>query len=121
MVKVNCAALPATLIERELFGREKGAFTGAMSREIGRFETCQWLNHPSGCAPQIIYLAGAGRDTKSHAANSLPASRSSAEKDVHRGLAPICRSDSEWWESPACQTIPEQSATSLGISDLEKC
>ncbi|MBV8830880.1 MAG: sigma 54-interacting transcriptional regulator [Acidobacteriaceae bacterium] len=38
MVKVNCAALPSTLIESELFGREKGAFTGALSREIGRFE-----------------------------------------------------------------------------------
>jgi formate hydrogenlyase transcriptional activator len=38
MVKVNCAALPATLIESELFGREKGAFTGALSREMGRFE-----------------------------------------------------------------------------------
>jgi PAS domain S-box-containing protein len=38
MVKVNCAALPATLIESELFGREKGAYTGAMSRQIGRFE-----------------------------------------------------------------------------------
>ncbi|HTQ97993.1 MAG TPA: sigma 54-interacting transcriptional regulator [Candidatus Acidoferrum sp.] len=38
MVKVNCAALPATLVESELFGREKGAYTGALSREIGRFE-----------------------------------------------------------------------------------
>lgn len=38
MIKVNCAALPATLIESELFGREKGAYTGAMSRQIGRFE-----------------------------------------------------------------------------------
>jgi len=38
MVKVNCAALPAPLIESELFGREKGAFTGAMTRQIGRFE-----------------------------------------------------------------------------------
>ncbi len=38
MVKVNCAALPATLIESELFGREKGAYTGAVTREIGRFE-----------------------------------------------------------------------------------
>ena len=38
MVKVNCAALPATLIESELFGRERGAYTGALTREIGRFE-----------------------------------------------------------------------------------
>ena len=38
MVKVNCAALPATLVESELFGREKGAYTGALSKQIGRFE-----------------------------------------------------------------------------------
>jgi len=38
MVKVNCAALPANLIESELFGREKGAFTGSDSRQLGRFE-----------------------------------------------------------------------------------
>jgi transcriptional regulator with GAF, ATPase, and Fis domain len=38
MVKVNCAALPATLVESELFGREKGAYTGALSRQVGRFE-----------------------------------------------------------------------------------
>jgi PAS domain S-box-containing protein len=38
MVKVNCAALPSTLVESELFGREKGAYTGAISREPGRFE-----------------------------------------------------------------------------------
>jgi formate hydrogenlyase transcriptional activator len=38
MVKVNCAALPASLIESELFGREKGAFTGALARQAGRFE-----------------------------------------------------------------------------------
>jgi formate hydrogenlyase transcriptional activator len=38
MVKVNCAAIPATLIESELFGREKGAYTGALTRQAGRFE-----------------------------------------------------------------------------------
>jgi len=38
LVKVNCATLPASLIESELFGHEKGAFTGAMDRKIGRFE-----------------------------------------------------------------------------------
>jgi transcriptional regulator with GAF, ATPase, and Fis domain len=38
LIKVNCAALPATLIEAELFGREKGAYTGALTRQVGRFE-----------------------------------------------------------------------------------
>jgi len=38
MITVNCAALPANLMESELFGREKGAFTGADRRQIGRFE-----------------------------------------------------------------------------------
>jgi formate hydrogenlyase transcriptional activator len=37
-VTVNCAALPSSLIESELFGREKGAFTGSSSRQVGRFE-----------------------------------------------------------------------------------
>jgi transcriptional regulator with GAF, ATPase, and Fis domain len=38
LVTVNCASLPPTLIESELFGREKGAYTGAMTKMIGRFE-----------------------------------------------------------------------------------
>src|ERR1043165_7379143 len=38
LVKVNCAAIPAGLIESELFGHEKGAFTGALSKKMGRFE-----------------------------------------------------------------------------------
>jgi transcriptional regulator with GAF, ATPase, and Fis domain len=38
LVTVNCASLPASLIESELFGHEKGAFTGALQKQIGRFE-----------------------------------------------------------------------------------
>ena len=38
LVKVNCAALPGDLIESELFGREKGAYSGAVSSQLGRFE-----------------------------------------------------------------------------------
>ena len=44
MVKVNCAALPANLIESELFGHERGAFTGAIDKRIGKFELA---NHSS--------------------------------------------------------------------------
>ena len=39
MIRVNCAAIPTALIESELFGRERGAYTGALTRQIGRFET----------------------------------------------------------------------------------
>src|SRR5262249_17489483 len=38
MVKVNCAAIPETLLESELFGHERGAFTGSVAQRIGRFE-----------------------------------------------------------------------------------
>ena len=38
MIKINCASIPAGLIESELFGHEKGAFTGAIARKLGRFE-----------------------------------------------------------------------------------
>ena len=57
LVKVNCAALPAELIASELFGHEKGAFTGALQQRIGRFETANggtiFLDEIAELSPEI--------------------------------------------------------------------
>jgi formate hydrogenlyase transcriptional activator len=57
LVKVNCAALPAELIASELFGHEKGAFTGALRQRIGRFETANggtiFLDEIAELSPEI--------------------------------------------------------------------
>ncbi len=57
MVKVNCAALPSGLVESELFGREKGAYTGAMTRQVGRFEVADgstlFLDEVGELSPEV--------------------------------------------------------------------
>ena len=57
LVKVNCAALPVELIASELFGHEKGAFTGAMQQRIGRFEAANggtiFLDEIAELSPEI--------------------------------------------------------------------
>jgi formate hydrogenlyase transcriptional activator len=59
-VRVNCAALPAELIASELFGHEKGAFTGAMQQRIGRFEAANggtiFLDEIAELSPEIQVL-----------------------------------------------------------------
>ncbi|HUS36599.1 MAG TPA: sigma-54 dependent transcriptional regulator [Verrucomicrobiae bacterium] len=57
LVKVNCAAIPETLLESELFGHEKGAFTGASQQRIGRFEQADngtiFLDEIAEMSPQL--------------------------------------------------------------------
>jgi transcriptional regulator with GAF, ATPase, and Fis domain len=57
MLKVNCAALPSALVESELFGREKGAYTGALTRQAGRFEAANgstiFLDEVGELSPQV--------------------------------------------------------------------
>ena len=57
LIKVNCAALPSSLVESELFGHEKGAFTGAISPKVGRFELADggtlFLDEVGEIAPEV--------------------------------------------------------------------
>ncbi len=64
MVKVNCAAIPETLLETELFGHEKGSFTGAHAQRVGRFEEANdgtiFLDEIAEMSPAIAGQVAAG-------------------------------------------------------------
>ena len=97
-VVVNCGALPATLIESELFGRERGAFTGAYTSQAGRFECASgrtifldeigelpWNSSPSSC--------GSFRKDRSRGSAAFV-----SDVRIFRGWSAICRigSDGSW-------------------------
>jgi DNA-binding NtrC family response regulator len=99
-VKVNCAAIPETLLESELFGHEKGAFTGAVAQRIGRFEMADrgtiFLDEIAEMSPQLqaklLRVAQDGRfqrigsNTEIHVnARILAASNRNLEEEVRSG------------------------------------
>nr|WP_275942845.1 sigma 54-interacting transcriptional regulator [Desulfosediminicola flagellatus] len=100
MVKMNCAALPANLIESELFGHERGAFTGANTRRIGRFElangTTLFLDEigelPLELQPKLLQVIENGRferlgssQTQSVDVRIIAATNRNLEKEVEKG------------------------------------
>ncbi len=100
LVKVNCAAIPETLLESELFGHEKGAFTGAVAQRIGRFEQAThgtlFLDEISEMSPPLqskllrvtqngcFHRLGATRETQTHA-RLLAATNTNLEEAVKAG------------------------------------
>jgi PAS domain S-box-containing protein len=100
LVKMNCAALPATLIESELFGHERGAFTGAQARRIGRFEvangTTLFLDEigelPLELQPKLLQVIESGRferlgssETRSGDVRIIAATNRNLEEEVRQG------------------------------------
>ncbi len=100
MVKMNCAALPANLIESELFGHERGAFTGANNRRIGRFElangTTLFLDEigelPLELQPKLLQVLESGRferlgssQTQNVNVRIIAATNRNLEKEVREG------------------------------------
>jgi DNA-binding NtrC family response regulator len=99
-VKVNCAALPVTLIESELFGHERGAFTGAYEKRIGKFEQANggtiFLDEIGEMPPEIqvkllrvlqekeIERVG-GRETMKIDVRIIAATNRNLEKDISEG------------------------------------
>ena len=100
LVKINCAAIPETLLESELFGHERGAFTGATSQRIGRFQQANggtvFLDEISEMSPalqaKILRVTQDGRfqrigsNTEIHTnARILAASNRNLEDEVKKG------------------------------------
>ena len=102
-IKLNCAAIPLDLLENELFGHERGAFTGAIAQKIGRFETADkgtlFLDEvgdiPPALQPKLLrVLQGAGIRAfreRSHAQGGCPTGSrdqsGSGQDDVSRSIS----------------------------------
>ncbi|MBI5388151.1 MAG: sigma-54-dependent Fis family transcriptional regulator [Verrucomicrobia bacterium] len=100
LVKVNCAAIPETLLESELFGHEKGAFTGAVAQRIGRFEQANGgtilLDEIAEMSPQLqakllrvtqngcFHRVGSSRENQTDA-RILAATNTNLEEQVKAG------------------------------------
>ena len=90
LVKVNCAAIPETLLESELFGHEKGSFTGAIAQRIGRFEMAEggtiFLDEIAEMSPQLqaklLRVTQDGRFQRIGSNTEMHATRASSPRPI---------------------------------------
>ena len=114
LVRVNCAALPGPLIESELFGREKGAYTGALTRESGRFEVADggtlFLDEVgelrSSCRLNCCGFWRAARSSASAAAERSRSTSASWRPPIATWARPCARIGSARTCSSACRCFP---------------
>jgi len=89
LVKVNCAAIPAGLLESEMFGHERGAFTGAVARNIGRFELA---NHGTLFLDEIGDLSLELQPKLLHVMQDKQFERLGGTATIHTDVSVICAS-----------------------------
>ena len=106
LIKINCAAIPETLLEAELFGHEKGAFTGARAQRIGRFEEANdgtiFLDEVAEMSPPLqakllrvtqdgrFQRVGSNREIHTNARLLAASNRNRRRKSKTAGFARIC-------------------------------
>ncbi len=103
-VKVNCAALPSELLESELFGFEKGAFTGAQKRKLGKFE---YANHGTIFLDEISEMHPALQAKLLQVLQDGEFSRLGGESDVHVDTRIVAATNRNLEEAVADQSFRE--------------
>jgi formate hydrogenlyase transcriptional activator len=115
-IKVNCAAIPATLLESALFGHERGAFTGSLTRRMGRFE----LANRDTLFLDEIWRDTAGVAVEIAACLSGAGVRASGRDAVSSGQCPRHCSDESRLESLCCQwNIPVRPFLSADVFPIQ--
>ena len=104
-VRLNCAAIPSGLVESELFGHEKGAFTGALMQKKGRFELA---DHGTLFLDEIGDISLELQPKLLRALQEHEFERLGSTKTIQRGRSPDCRNPSRSAEHDTQQSVPRR-------------